>query len=89
MYTEMCMYIPNLLVLSCSSGSSGLWSLVSTWGMIKGSPGSPKRGFLTPMIPVESPTLATYMWFFRKITVEAVVPAVLKSPYLLGTHEAI
>ena len=35
-----------------------------------------------PSTTVESPTLATMIWSCLKITMEAVVPAVLKSPVL-------
>ena len=37
---------------------------------------------------VESPTFATKIWFCLKMMIEAVVPAVLRSPILFVFHEA-
>ena len=52
-------------------------------------PGRPALGFVSASTAVESPTLATKMQFWRKMMVEAVVPAVLRSPILLVFHEAV
>lgn len=49
-------------------------------------PGFPAFGLVSANTAVESPTLATKMWFCLKMTVDAVVPAVLRSPILLVFH---
>ena len=80
--------IPRFSTCLVSSGSSGLWSLVNTLAMTACCPGLPALGLHSAKTAVESPTLATKMWFCRKMIVDAVVPAVLRSPILLVFQDA-